>query len=810
MVRFCYNHFRILTLLVTVYSLPVAGQDLDSYRTTLNTYCVTCHNETLKTANLMLDKANLNDLNQDPQLWEKVLLKLQTRSMPPVGMPRPDEKMYISLAGHLQSELDRLSAENPNAGRTITAHRLNRVEYSNAVRDLLAVNFDATSLLPADNSGGFDNLGDLLSVSEILMEKYMVAARQISRMAVGDTSVEVDVAEYNVSPFLLQNERMNEDLPFGTRGGIAVRHRFPVDGEYTIKVRLQKTDGSIGTGLVIGVDKPHYLDIRIDGKRADLLTVGGDNKGLAIGAGRCDKAPPDFEQAQYERTADNNLEIRIPVKAGERLIQIAFLKERFASEEQVPPRSFENYSESRLRQGYERAWAEPAVSNFSVTGPYNIKDAGNTVSRDLIFVCRPDKKSNQESCAREILSQLAYRAYRRPVTDKDVAPLLGLYKQGMQNGNSFEAGIQLALEGILVSSKFLFRVEQDPENISKDTNYPITDLELASRLSFFLWSSLPDEELLKLAETGNLHNPDILEKQVRRMLADNRSDALVNNFTSQWLLLRNLSHVEKNQELFPDFDENLRKDLQMETQLFLESIFREDHSMLDLFRADYKFLNERLAKHYKIPGIYGSRFRRVTVTDVNKQGLLAHGSVLSITSYPNRTSPVLRGKWVLEYIMAAPPPPPPTVIPALKESDDKGKVLTMREAMVKHRANPVCAVCHNRMDPIGFGLENFNPIGQWREQDAGKPIDSSGMLPDGSKFQGPSELQQSLLRQSGVIASAFTRNLLTYALGRDLAYYDMPGVREIVKNADKTDYKISSFILGIVNSLPFQKRRSGT
>ena len=784
-----------------------ADTGVASYRAVMDRYCVTCHNETLKTANLMLDKADINSPTAAPELWEKVLLKLQTRSMPPVGMPRPDEAFYNGFAKHLENQLDVANQARPNPGRTISAHRLNRTEYTNAIRDLLNVEVNGAAILPPDNSGDFDNLGDLLSVSQVLMEKYMAASRQISRLAIGDPTISTDISEYTVSPLLLQNDRMNEDLPFGTRGGLAVKHLFPLDGEYEMKVRLLRTDG---TGLVIGVDKPHQLDVRVDGKRVQLLTVGGKNVALALGAGRADKTPPSFEQAQYERTADDMLKIRFPVSAGTRSVQVAFLEENFAWEGQIPPRSNVNYSRSRLTNDYQRAWAEPAVSSVTVTGPFAAKGVSQTASREKIFTCTPSSKSREQACAEKILSSLARSAFRRPVKESEIKPLLGLYEQGKQEGGSFEAGIQMALEGLLVSTEFLFRIEREPENLAVNELYELSDIELASRLSFFLWSSIPDDELLKVAEQGNLKNPEVLDQQIRRMLTDKRSTTLVDNFAEQWLLLRNLPHTDKNLEMFPEFDENLRKDFQQETELFLGSIFREDRSILDMFRADYKYLNERLAKHYDIPDVYGNRFRRVSVTDENKQGLLAQGSILAITSYPNRTSPVLRGKWVLENIMAAPPPPPPTVIPALKEEDDKGKVLSMREAIEKHRANPVCAVCHNRMDPIGFGLENFNPIGQWREDDAGAPVDSSGMLPDGSRFQGPAQLQKALLGQSRVIASAFTRKLLTYALGRDIAHYDMTAVRKIVDDAAASDYKFSLIVSGIVNSVPFQKRRTGS
>jgi len=783
--------------------------DVTSYREALDRYCTSCHNETLKTANLVLDKnsAKLENISENPALWEKVLLKLKTRSMPPVGMPRPAEDFYVSMAQYVEQDLAALAKSSPNPGRTPASHRLNRTEYTNVIRDLLGVNIDGASLLPPDNSGGFDNLGSLLSVSTILTEKYMSVARDVSRLAIGDMGLGVNSQEYKVSPVKLQAEHMNEDLPFGTRGGLAVQHRFPLDGEYEISVRLLRTDD---TGLVIGMNKPNYLDILLDGKRIKLLKVGGENVGLGLGPKTDDGIPPDFKQAQYERTADAGLKLRFSAKAGEQLLQIAFLDETFAWEDQVPPRNYAHYNVARLEKykDYERSWMPPSVASVLVTGPHNAKGPGNTASRSKIFTCAPKGKSAEQRCAREIFTKLVRLAYRRPVNEQDIEPYLGLFEQGRKEGGTFESGIQMALEGLLVSTEFLFRIMRDPSDIASNSIYSLNDIDLASRLSFFLWSSIPDDELLNIAAQGKLSDPATLEQQVLRMLKDDRSVTLVNNFAEQWLLLRNLLHTEKNQQLFPSYDEDLRNDLKKETQLFLGSIFRENRSILDLFRADYKYINERLARHYDIPDVYGNRFRRVHVSDENKKGLLAQGAVLAITSYPNRTSPVLRGKWVLENIVAAPPPPPPTNIPALQEKDDGGKTYTMREAIEKHRANPVCAVCHNRMDPIGFGLENFNPIGKWRTEDAGQPIDSSGMLPDGARFQGPAELQKALLSNSDVIVNAFTLKLMTYALGRDVEYFDMPTIREIVYGSAVGDYRFADIVLGIVNSLPFKKRRT--
>ena len=780
---------------------------IEQYRTTLDRYCVSCHNETLKTGNLLLDNANINDLSEATQTWEKVITKLSLRSMPPVGMPRPDESFYESFNTHLKTELNRLAEINPNPGTEVTTHRLNRTEYSNVIRDLMGVEFDGASMLPADNSGGFDNLGDLLSVSQLLLEKYMSAARMVTRLAIGDPETQVDSQGYTVDPNLLQDDRMDEDMPFGVRGGITVAHRFPLDGEYVIKVRLQKHGG----GPIIGVAKPNRLDFRVDGERVKLLTVGGENVGLGLGREASDTVPPDVVQSMYERTADEALEVRFPMTAGTHKIQIAFLKENFAWEGVVVPRpNYENFFKARIRGGYARAWHEPAVSSITIDGPYNPSGVGQTASREKIFVCTPKLESEENTCARTILSQQARLAFRRPINNADISQLMALYQEGRQQQGTFEAGIRRALQGLLMSSEFLFRIEADPQGVKPGTNYALDDLALASRLSFFLWSSIPDDELLSVAEQGKLHEPAVLERQVRRMLEDERSNMLVENFAEQWLLLRNLPSVEKSSKIFPEFDEELRHSFHKELTLFVGSIFQEDRSILDLFQADYSYLNERLAKHYGINDVYGSRFRKVALAE-EQRGLLARAGILSITAYPNRNSTVLRGKWVLDNILAAPPPEPPEIVPALENiQPPPGETLTLRERMEIHPANPVCAVCHNQMDPIGFGLENYNSIGQWRTIDEGKPIDASGTLPSGVNFVGPAELQAALLKTPDVITSAFTQKLLTYALGRPVQYYDMPAVRKIVDMADDNDYKFSTIVLGIVNSIPFLNRRSGS
>ncbi|MGH9783959.1 MAG: DUF1592 domain-containing protein, partial [Terriglobia bacterium] len=541
-----------------------------------------------------------------------------------------------------------------------------------------------------------------------------------------------------------------------------------------------------------------------------LFRFGGEHVGMSPGAGAADAVPPDPRQAQYERTADSGLRVRFPAKAGQRLLQVSFLKEDFAPETSFEDRSARTYEESRLDSARDRAWADPAVSSVSITGPYDVAGPGDTPSRRKIFVCRPAGRSDEESCARKILTSLARRAYRRPAVDADVEPLLGLYRSGRSEDGNFEDGIQMALEGLLVSTEFLFRIERDPANLPPDTAYRVSDLEFASRLSFFVWSSIPDEELLTLAEQGKLREPAVLEQQVRRMLGDRRSKSLVDNFAGQWLFLRNVHGVNPNRDVFSEFDESLRQAFQQETYLFLETLFREDRPALDLLRADFTYLNERLALHYGIPGIYGNKFRRVQLADESRQGLLGQGSILTITALANRTSPVMRGKWVLENLLAAPPPPPPPNIPALREKSADGKVLTMRQQMEQHRANPACAVCHNRMDPIGFALENFDAVGKWRTTDAGLPIDPSGSLPDGFKFEGPGGLRKALLNRPELIVEAVTEKLLMYGLGRTLESYDYPAIRNIAREAKAGEYRWSSIVLGIVNSTPFQMRRSRT
>ena len=790
-------------VLAGVCSLQAAGlQDLvpshtPSYRAVLDQYCVTCHNQTARTAELLLDQADVENIGDGPEVWEKVLKKMRAGAMPPAGMPRPDQATYDSFATYLETALDSASAAHPNPGRPVL-HRLNRVEYANAVRDLLAVEIDGTTLLPADDSRhGFDNIGDVLTVSPALLERYLSAARKISRLALGDPDISPVFEGYNVPKYFVQDDRMSEALPFGSRGGIAVRHNFPADGEYLLKVRLARNSRDYITGLL---DQPHQLDVRLDGARLELFTIGGETHG---------KSAPLFsnnamgERAQdiYERTADDILEVRFPATAGPQQIEVAFLKE--TSMPEGPLRTpMSKYDLHNYKGG------EPGVASVSITGPYDASGIGQTPSRDKIFVCRPSSAQDEESCATKILSTLARRAYRRPLTEDDIQTLLAFYKAGHNEGG-FEAGIGSALERILVGPEFLFRIEVDPENVASNTAYRISDLELASRLSFFLWSSIPDNQLLELAEGGKLQDPLVMEQQVRRLLKDSRSKALVSNFAAQWLQLRSLRAINPDQDVFPYFEENLREAFRVETELFFESLLREDRSVLELLSANYTFVNERLARHYGIPDVYGSHFRRVELETEERRGLLGKGSILTLTSYANRTSPVLRGKWVLENLLGTPPPPPPPNIPDLVESDQDGQAFSMREAMEQHRANPACATCHNVMDPLGFALENFDGIGTWRTTDAGDPIDSSGVLPDGTPFRGPAELQRVLLEsKSEEFVATATERLLTYALGRGVESYDAPAIRSIIREAAPKNYRWSSLILGIVKSTPFQMRRS--
>ncbi|HEX3743847.1 MAG TPA: DUF1592 domain-containing protein [Bryobacteraceae bacterium] len=757
-------------------------------RAVINQYCVMCHNSKVRTAGLALDEPDISNPAANARIWEKVIGKLEANSMPPAGMPRPDKATYQMVGAYLETALDHAAAEHPRPGR-VAVHRLNRAEYDNAVRDLLDVEVNQEPLLPPDDSGyGFDNIADVLSTSPMLLERYMLAAGKVVRIALGDSSVRPSVDTYNVSPYLVQDERMNEDLPFGSRGGVAIQHNFPADAEYTIKIDLQR-GGNSHDEDILGLAEPHQLDVRLDGLRVQSFTVGGKEpaKGVA-----------------------SDLEVRFPVKAGPHKLGVFFADETLETEGPLLPKvadfRFLNKASSGRSKAVRLEDVLPAVGAVTIAGPYQPAGAGDTPSRRKILVCTPASSADEEPCARRILTSLARSAYRRPLTATDVQALMRLYDSG-RPGSGFEAGIATAIEGILVSPAFLFRAEPDPANLPPGTVYQVSDLDLASRLSFFLWSSIPDDRLLDLAAHGKLRAPGVLEQQVRRMLSDSRAQALIDNFAGQWLYLRNLAGVHPDPEAFPDFDDSLRDAFEKEANLFLGNNLHEDRSVLNLLTADYTYVNERLARFYGIPNVYGSHFRRVPLVTPERRGLLGEGGILTVTSYANRTSPTIRGKWLLASLLGAPPPPPPPNVPSLKEDpSENGKVLTMRQRMEEHRKNPVCASCHAQMDPLGFALENFNGIGEWRTHEGTTPIDASASLPDGSKFAGPAGLRAFLLDHPDRFASTIAEKLLEYAIGRGVEYYDAPAIRKIVHDAVPDNYRWSSLILGVVRSAPFQMR----
>jgi mono/diheme cytochrome c family protein len=779
-----------------------AAKPASHYREVVDTYCIGCHNGQLKTAGLELDKANVLNPAEDAETFEKVIRKLRARAMPPQGLARPDEETYKDIVNYLETSLDSAAAAKLNPGRP-AVHRVNRTEYANAIRDLLAVDttaMDLTAVLPTDDAGyGFDNIADVLTVSPLLIEGYLSAARRVSRMAIGDRKAGPTTETYDLPRFLIQNDRMGETLSLGSRGGMAVQHHFPLDGEYTVRIRLVKN----GYEYTIGTEHARQFDVRVDGERVSQFTVGGDYKGQrpAMPSSNLGKQG-DFER--YLNNADQGLEARFKAKAGTRMVQVTFPK-RTREPEGVwrPPAT--DYSYVLLQA---RPDEEPAIASVTIGGPYNATGMTETPSRAKIFVCTPKSEEEEPACAQQILGKLARQAYRRPVNDADLGVLMDFYQQGRQ-GATFEDGIQVAVQRILVDPEFLFRVEQDPPNAAPGTAYRLTDLELASRLAFFLWSSIPDEELLSLAEQNKLSDPAVLEQQTRRMLADPKSSAMVKNFSGQWLYLRNVEQAHPNPDFFPEFDANLRQAFLKETELFFESQVREDRGVPELLNAKYTFLNERLARHYGIPNVYGSQFRRVELTDPNRGGALSQGSILTVTSFPTRTSPTIRGKWLLENILGTPPPPPPPNVPSLDDSKtNNGKQMTVREALEQHRANPACAVCHKVMDPLGFSLENFDATGKWRTMDGGNPIDTTGLAPDGFPLNGPADLRTYLDSHADQFVNTVASKLMTYALGRGVEFYDAPALRKVMKDAEANGYRWSSLVLGIVKSTPFQMRRT--
>jgi mono/diheme cytochrome c family protein len=782
-------------------SSPIgAVSPASSHRGMLDRYCVTCHNQRLATAGLKLDEADVANPGEGAEIWEKVVRKLRTGMMPPPNVPQPSMDDRRALLSWLETSLDKAAAAKPNPGRTETLRRLNRTEYQNAIRDLLSVDIDAASLLPADESGhGFDNVtvGDL---PPALLDRYISAAQKISALAIGSTQTSLQSDIIRVPPDVTQEGQV-AGLPVGTRGGVLIPYTFAQDGEYDIQIYLAR--GYSGDIDGLKDPQPHEIKLLLDRTPIGEFTV---------------QRPANGDDALIDR----NLKIRVPVTAGPHQVGVTFLKNSSSLIETARQPLQSRFNERRHPR------MTPAISQVSVTGPYEPQGADNTPSRRRIFVCRPAfakgsgeagsafakgsggtglSTDEETACARRILSTLTRRAYRRSISEADLERPMAFYREG-KSERDFDAGIGKALSAVLINPEFLFRVEVDPDKTAAGAAYRISDLELASRLSFFLWSSLPDDALLDSAIRGELRRPAVLDRHVRRMLADPRSYNLASNFAGQWLRLRNVTSVDPNVRLYPDFDDNLRQAFRLETELFVDSVVREDRSVLDLLRADYTFLNERLAKHYGIPNVYGSRFRRVELgRDSRRGGLLRQGSILAVSSYATRTSPVLRGVWVLSNIVGAPPPPPLPNVPALDGNVPAN--LPVRERMAAHRASPVCASCHRTIDPVGFTLENFDAVGRWRENEGDSgPIDVSGTLPGLGDVNGVAGLEEALLRRPELFAATLTEKLLTFALGRGVEYYDAPAVRKILREAQPGGYHFSSLILGIVNSAPFQMRRS--
>ncbi|OFW19673.1 MAG: hypothetical protein A3H97_18685 [Acidobacteria bacterium RIFCSPLOWO2_02_FULL_65_29] len=799
---------------------PVIAQASTSARQTsavpfdrafLDRYCVSCHNEKLKaagkaSANLALDEKGLDQIGEHAEVWEKVVLKLRSREMPPPGSRRPDEAAYAGAVRSLETALDGAAAARGNAGR-IAVHRLNRSEYANAVRDLLALEIDAPTLLSPDETGyGFDNIADVLTISPGLLDRYKLAAWKISRLAVGDPTIRPSVETYKVSRFIDQDYRVSEDLPFGSRGGSVIHHNFPLDGEYVLRIGLQR---AYAANVIKGLSQREEIDVRLNGERLKLFAIGGECVGSE--EARCKEFRPNINvasgvrvlPAEYDLYADKELEVRFPAKAGPATLLVSFVDKSAVATE--------GGGQARKPLGVwqtDNASGIMSVDNVQIEGPFDARVPEETASRRRVFVCRPAARQDEGVCAKRILSTLARRAYRRPVTGKDVDALLRFYENGRGKGG-FDRGIQFAIEAVLMSPNFLLRVENVPARSTPGSAYQIDDLDLASRLSFFLWSSLPDEELLDVAAAGKLKNARVLEQQVRRMLADPKSRALVDGFFTQWLSLRDLQNVAPDPALYPDFEENLRNAFLEETLLFIESQLNEDHGATELLTANYTFLNERLAKFYDVPHVYGARFRRVELTDPNRAGLLGHASILTVTSYSTRTSPVVRGKWLLTNILGSPPPAPPPNVPALVENGEAGAApSSVRDRMAQHRSSAICASCHRRIDPMGFALENFSAIGRWRTTEFGLPIDPTGAFPDGTEFATPAEFRKALLKQSSEFVRTLTTKLLTYAVGRGATYQDMPAVRAIMREAASSDHRWSALILAVVRSAPFQMNRA--
>jgi hypothetical protein len=796
-VRACrpYRHLWLAAASCAILSAGPADNSSASaspLQALVNQYCVSCHNQRLNTGGLMLDQVDLTQVPAQAEKWEKVVRKLRSGTMPPAGVRRPDRATYDANASWLEQQIDQAASARPFAGRP-ALHRLNRAEYANAIRDLLDLEINVNELLPPDDSAfGFDNNADMLGVSPALEERYLTAAGKISRVAVGDPALPASSETWRIRQDLSQDRHI-DGTPLGTVGGTSVRYTFPLNGRYHFQAKLYRTNLNIMRGL----ETPHQVEISLDGRRIHLATIGG-NEDLA----GLFETPTDTGDA-----VDARLQVDIPVTAGPHTIAVAFLSDaQFAQPVRLQPflrSSVDNFDWS----------GHPHLQTLSVSGPFDSSGPGDTPSRRRIFVCRPSKPNDAEECARRIVSALLSRAYRQPAAaEADVMRVMAVYRSGSQEKSAeagFEAGIQAAIERILASPKFIFRSERDPAGLAPGSTYRLQGVDLASRLSFFLWSSVPDEPLLRLAAQDRLKDPKVLDTEARRMLADPRADAIVNNFAGQWLQLRNLANVQPNTDEFPDFDDNLRQAFRRETELLFRSVLSEDRSVLDLLTADFTFVNERLAQHYGIPDVYGTRFRRVAIVDEARRGILGQGSILALTSHAERTSPVVRGKWILENLMGLSVPPPPPDVPPLKPVQEGEQKRTMREQMSEHRASPVCAACHKTLDPIGFALENFDAVGAWRTQEAGNPIDATGELGDGTKVDGVVALRQAILSRQEVFVQTVTEKLLTYALGRGLDYRDMPAVRAIVRESQKNNYSLDSLILGVIESAPFRMNTVG-
>jgi Protein of unknown function (DUF1592)/Protein of unknown function (DUF1588)/Protein of unknown function (DUF1587)/Protein of unknown function (DUF1585)/Protein of unknown function (DUF1595)/Cytochrome C oxidase, cbb3-type, subunit III len=770
---------------------PPPAQAVD-HAAIISKYCVSCHNGRTKVGGLALDAMDYDNLPAGAAVWEKSVKKLRVGMMPPQGAPQPDTATRMELVTWLTTTLDRAAAAKPNPGRPVL-HRLNRAEYANAVHDLLALDVDPSTLLPPDDSAyGFDNVGDVLGMSPVLLERFMEAANKVGALAIGDPDIGTAGQTFHIRQDASQDTHV-EGQPIGTVGGILAKITLPLDAEYQIAVKMFRTN----LGVMRGLEYEHEVEYTVDGAQVHTFRMGGE---------------ADFKANLVNMTKagdaiDERGRIKVKLAAGPHVIGAAFIARSDAPNPTRLQPFIRSSTDTRDTSGH------PHFDTLTITGPFNATGPGDTPSRRRIFSCRPANRASEDGCARQIIARLSRLAYRGDVTDVDRQRLFGFFDAGRRDGGSFERGVQKALQRLLASPKFCFHIEEDPAGLASASVYRISDRELAARLSFFLWSSIPDTQLLDLAAQDKLHTPAVLEQQVHRMLTDPKADALTTNFAGQWLYLRNLKNIQPNSEEFPDFDDNLRQAFEREASLFFASIVHEDRNVLDLMTADYTFLNERLAQHYRVPNVYGSHFRRVTLTDEARFGLLGKGAVLMVTSHVDRTSPVVRGKWVLDNLLSAPVPPMPNNVPPLNEDPNRaGRILTMRERMEEHRKNPGCAACHRIMDPIGLTLENFDAVGAWRTRDGdsvtgpGTPIDATGQLLDGTKVDGVITLRQALLRQPDLFVGTVAEKLMIYALGRGLQPYDMPSVRAIVRGTAQTNYRFSSIVMGIVNSTPFQKR----